>query len=160
MAFCPSCGKEFAIDENFCSGCGKPRFSQAQNNVRRPTGITVLGLLQLIAGIILAVSVVMIGTMSGMLWHHSYFGAMASVIGGAITAILIVLTAFSFLIASALFSGKKWGRTVVIAFSIANLVMESVSVMMGNVFGIGGIMLNGIVLYYMWRPHVIAYFAK
>ncbi|TBR10755.1 MAG: zinc-ribbon domain-containing protein [Candidatus Nitrosotenuis sp.] len=27
MTFCQSCGKEFTADENFCSGCGKPRFS-------------------------------------------------------------------------------------------------------------------------------------
>ena len=158
MTFCPSCGKEFTADENFCSVCGKSRFSQASIYAERPTGITVLGILQIIDGIFLAVFAVMIGTMSGMMGGFSYFGAMASVVGGAITAVLAVLAAFSFLIASALFSGKKWGRTIVIVFSIVNLVMEVSSMTVGNVFAIGGIMLSGIVLYYMWRPHVIAYF--
>lgn len=159
MTFCPSCGKEFTADENFCSGCGKSRFSQTPSYTTRPTGITVLGVLQIIAGIILVVFTVMVGTMSGMM-GNSYFGAMMSIVGGAITAVLAVLAGFSFLIASALFSGKKWGRTIVIVFSIINLVMEAVSMMVGNVFGIAGIILNGIVLYYMWRPHVIAYFTK
>ncbi|TBR10740.1 MAG: hypothetical protein EPO62_02895 [Candidatus Nitrosotenuis sp.] len=126
----------------------------------RPTGVTVLGMLQIIAGILLAIFAVMVGTMSGMMGGFSYFGAMASVVGGAITAVFAVLSAFSFLIASALFSGKKWGRTIVIVFSVVNLVMEAASMMVGNVFAIAGIMLDGIVLYYMWRPHVIAYFTK
>lgn len=101
----------------------------------------------------------MVGTMSGMM-GDSYFGAIMSVVGGAITAVMAVLAGFSFLIASALFSGKKWGRTIVIVFSVINIVMEASSIMVGNVFGIAGMMLNGIVLYYMWRPHVIAYFTK
>ncbi len=158
MTFCPSCGKEFIADENFCSGCGTPRFSQTLIYAGRPTGITVLGILQIIAGILLTVFAAMIGTMSGMMGGFSYFGAMTSIVGGAITAVLAVLAALSFLIASALFSGKKWGRTIVIVFSLVNLVLGAASVTVGNVFGLGGIILNGIILYYMWRPHVIAYF--
>ncbi|QLH09027.1 zinc ribbon domain-containing protein [Candidatus Nitrosotenuis sp. DW1] len=159
MTFCPSCGKEFAVDENFCSGCGKPRFSQTPKT-GTPTGITVLGMLQIILGIILVVFAVMVMVMSSMMGNYSYFGSMTSIVGGAVTIVLIVLAAFSFLIASALFSGKKWGRTIVIVFSIVNLAMDAASMMVGNVFGIVGMILNGIVLYYMWRPHVIAYFAK
>lgn len=159
MTFCPSCGKEFAVDENFCSGCGKPRFLQTPKT-GIPTGITVLGMLQIILGIVLVVFAVMVMVMSNVVGDYSYFGDVTSIVGGAITAVLIVLAAFSFLIASALFSGKKWGRTIVIVFSIVNLVMDAASMMVGNVFGIGGIILNGIVLYYMWRPHVVAYFTK
>jgi hypothetical protein len=159
VTFCPSCGKEFTADENFCSGCGKPRFSQTPS-VGIPTGVTVLGMLQIILGIVLAVFAVMIMVMSSMVGGYSYFGDVTSIVGGAITAVLVVLAAFSFLIASALFSGKKWGRTIVIVFSIVNIVIDASSMMVGNVFGIGGIILNGIVLYYMWRPHVIAYFTK
>lgn len=160
MTFCQSCGKEFTADENFCPGCGKPRFSQTPVYAGRPTGITVLGILQIVAGALLTIFAVMVGTMSGMMGDFSYFGAMASVVGGAITAVLAVLAAFSFLIASALFSGKKWGRTIVIVFSVVNLVMEAASMTVGNVFSIGGMVLNVIVLYYMWRPHVISYFVK
>ena len=120
----------------------------------------MLGILQIILGIILVISTVMVGVMSGMMGDYLYFGEMTSVIGGAVTAVLALLAAFSFLIASALFSGKRWGRTIVIAFSIANLIMEAASLAVGNVFGIGGMILNGIVLYYMWRPHVIAYFSR
>lgn len=160
MTFCQSCGKEFTEDENFCSGCGKPRFLQTPIYAGRPTGITVLGILQTLAGIVLLISATMVGTMSGMMGGFSNFGTMGSVIGGVITAVLVVLAVFSFLIASALFSGKKWGRTIVVVFSLANLILEVASMMMGNVFGIGGILLNGIVLYYMWRPHVIMYFNK
>jgi hypothetical protein len=159
VTFCPSCGKEFTADENFCSGCGKSRFSQTPS-VGIPTGVTVLGMLQIILGIVLAVFAVMIMVMSSMVGGYSYFGDVTSIVGGAITAVLIMLAAFSFLIASALFSGKKWGRTIVIVFSIVNIVIDASSMIVGNVFGIGGMILNGIVLYYMWRPHVIAYFTK
>ena len=158
MTFCSSCGKEFVVDENFCSGCGKTRFSQS--GMIRPTGITVLGILQIVAGIMLSISAIMIGAISGTMMGHSYFGAMASIVGSAVAAVLVVLAVFSFLTAGALFSGKKWARTLIIGFSIINLVTAAASMMVGNVFGFGAIILNGIVLYYMWRPHVITYFTK
>jgi len=87
-------------------------------------------------------------------------GAFMGAIGGILAAVFGILAAISFLIAWALFSAKRWGRTIVIVFSVIDLGLEAVSLVSGNFFGIASIILDCIILYYMWRPHVIAYFNK
>lgn len=123
----------------------------------RPIGITILAVLELISGIIFLMAAIAIGAIASM-GGPSMFGMMASAIGGFIAAILVILAIFAFIISGALFSGKKWGRTIVIIFSIIDLILNAVSIVGGNVFSFADIILNLIILYYMWRPHVMAYF--
>ena len=127
--------------------------------ISRPIGITILAVLQLISGIVWITAAIAIGAISSIM-GHSMFGMMASAIGGFIAVILVILGIFSFIISGALFSGKIWGRTIVIIFSIVDLVLNSVSIVGGNGFAVADIILNLVLLYYMWRPHVIAYFNK
>ena len=125
----------------------------------RPTGVKILAVLQLISGIILVIAAIAIEAIANMK-GSSLFGQYIVVIGGVITVILVLLAAFSFVIAGALFSGKRWARTLVIILSIIDFIFGAVSIAGGNVFGITEIILDIIILYYMWRPHVIAYFNK
>ena len=81
-----------------------------------------------------------------------------SILGGFFAIVLGIVAIIQFTIASALFSGKNWGRTLVIIFVIIDLIFETISLFAGNVIGIIFLILDIIVLYYMWRPHVIAYF--
>ena len=161
MPFCQFCGAELAVESSFCPKCGK-QISIEQSSppiTRRPTGVTILAILELIVGIILVVGAIAIGAIASM-GGHSMFGVMVSAIGGFIAAILVILAVLSFIISGALFSGKRWGRTVVIIFSIIDLILNAASITGGNGFAVGDIILNLIILYYMWRPHVIAYFNK
>ncbi|MGI0022153.1 MAG: zinc-ribbon domain-containing protein [Nitrososphaeraceae archaeon] len=165
LVFCSSCGKEASSDENFCPSCGKPMKSEqasSSHEMRRPTGITILGILQIISGIILAIAAAVFGALSGTMGDmmSGMMGEFMGALGGILAAVLGILAAISFLIAWALFSAKRWGRIIVIIFSIIDLVLEAVSIGGGNVFAIAGIILDIIILYYMWRPHVIAYFNK
>ncbi len=165
LVFCSSCGKEVSSDENFCPGCGKPMKSEqtpTSHEMRRPTGITILGILEIISGVILAILAAVFGAFSGMMGNMMFgmMGDFMGALGGILAAVFGILAAISFLIAWALFSAKRWGRIVVIIFSIIDLIVEAVSIGGGNVFAIAGIILDVIILYYMWRPHVIAYFNK
>ncbi len=72
--------------------------------------------------------------------------------------VLGIVAIIQFTIAGALFSGKNWGRTMVIIFVIIDLTFETISLFVGNVFAILFLILDFIILYYMWRPHVLAYF--
>ena len=133
--------------------------------IRRPTGITVLGILEIISGIFLAIAAIFFGAFSGMIGNMMSgmmpgIGDFMGAIGGILAAVFGILAAISFLIAWALFSAKRWARTIVIVFSIIDLVLEAASLVSGNAFGIASMILDGIILYYMWRPHVIAYFIK
>ena len=87
------------------------------------------------------------------------FGSAEFFLGTTFFAIVLGIVAIiQFTIASALFSGKNWGRTIVIIFVIIDLIFETISLFVGNVFGIIFLILDIIILYYMWRPHVLAYF--
>jgi len=87
-----------------------------------------------------------------------YFPSNFSFIGGLLALVFGIVAIIQFTIAGALFSGKSWARSLVIIFVIIDLIIETVSLFAGNVFGIGFIIIDAVVLYYMWRPHVIAYF--
>ena len=121
MDFCQYCGAELVAESSFCPKCAKSisKEQAVPSKISRPTGVTILAILQVIAGIILAI--------------------------------------FSFIIAGALFSGKGWARGIVIVFSIIDLIL-SLGSTVGNVFAIVDVILNLVILYYMWRPHVIAHF--
>ncbi|MEM3160886.1 MAG: hypothetical protein QXJ74_08905 [Nitrososphaera sp.] len=124
----------------------------------RPTGITVLGILYILGGIGALVGSAAVGIIAGSLAGNQLFGSLAAGIGGLIVFFLLIIAVIEFVIAGALFSGKSWGRTLVIILAIIDLLINLTTLVSGNVFAVIGIVLDLIVLYYMWRPHVIEYF--
>jgi len=125
--------------------------------MNRPTGITVLGILHLIGGAVSLIIATMGAAMLGLSGSMGYMGMMAAGFGGIFLIIFGILAVIEFVIAGALFSGKPWGRMIVIVLSVIGLVISLVSIM-GNPFSMLNIILDAFVLWYMWRPHVIAYF--
>jgi hypothetical protein len=47
-----------------------------------------------------------------------------------------------------------------IIVSILSIAMNAISIAIGNTIGIANIVINGIILYYLCRPNVRAYFVK
>ena len=123
----------------------------------RPTGITILGILHLIGGAASLILATMGAAMLGVSGSMGYMGMIPAALGGIFLIIFGILAVIEFIIAGALFSGKPWGRITVIVLSIIGLMVGLVSII-GNPFSILNIMLDAFVLWYMWRPHVIAYF--
>jgi len=123
----------------------------------RPTGITVLGILHLIGGAASLIMATAGATMLGMSGSMGYMSMMTVGFGSAFLIIFGILAAIEFMIAGALFSGKPWGRMVVIVLSVIGLIVGLASIA-GNPFSALSIVLDGVVLWYMWRPHVIEYF--
>lgn len=123
----------------------------------RPLGITVLGILHLIGGAISTIMAVFGVVMLGISGSIGDFGMFSAALGGIFLIMFGILAAIEFAIAGALFSGKPWGRMIVIVLSIIGAVIGLASIV-GNPFSILSVVLDGVVLWYMWRPHVIAYF--
>ena len=122
----------------------------------RPTGVTALGVLNILGGI------GWLGISLGISYLSSIIGASffsgLSTFGNMIAGFAVIAAVIQFIIAGALLKGKKAGRIVVIVFSIIHLVTSTISLPFGNIFAIISIIFDLIVLYYMWRPHVISYF--
>ena len=123
----------------------------------RPTGITILGIFYMLGGIVWIFFALMFGVISVGFMGSSMMSGLAG-LGGAIAGIAVFVAIIEFVIAGALFSGKSWGRIVVIIFAILDLIGQAASLLAGNIFGIIFGILDLIVLYYMWRPHVMEYF--
>ena len=121
----------------------------------RPAGVTILGILHAIGGAFAIVGVLMGITLmtTGAFQDAFMVGA-----GGFLVVLAGVLAGVNFGIAGALFSGRAWGRTIVIILAIISLVIGIVSIVSGEAASIFSIILNGIILWYLRRPYVKEYF--
>jgi hypothetical protein len=90
--------------------------------------------------------------------------ALQSFLGGlgiAFGAVLVAIAVVSFTVAYGLLKGKGWAWTVAIILSIISIVWNVVTLATAaNFGGIISIIISGIILYYLFRPHVKAYFGK
>jgi uncharacterized membrane protein (DUF2068 family) len=147
----------------------------------RPTGVTIIAILNVIGGIIMlffGLAFVALGTIipfvpqSELQQQQQNLTAgdidlsqvPPSLISGAIVAVggvLVAIGIFSFVVAYGLLKGKRWAWTLTIILSIIIIVVAAISIATtGNIFSIISIVISGIVLYYLYRPHVKAYFGK
>jgi hypothetical protein len=82
-------------------------------------------------------------------------------LGIAFGAVLVAIAIVSFIVAYGLLKGKGWAWTVSIILSIISIVWNVITlVTAANYGGIISIIISGIILYYLFRPHVKAYFGK
>ena len=116
----------------------------------RPTGVTILAALEIISGIVAIVGGFFFATLSAMMMSTDVFGAFGVVISGVLIAIGIV----SFIMAWGLLQGKSWAWTFTLILTIISLIFDLPS------FNVIGLVINAIILYYLFRPHVKAYFGK
>jgi len=86
----------------------------------------------------------------------AFLGGTAIAIGSVLIAIGIV----SFIVAYGLLKGMRWAWTVTVVLSIISIALNAISIATGNIGGIVSIIISAIILYYLYRPHVKAYFGK
>ena len=108
----------------------------------RPAGVTILGILHAIGGAFAIVGVLMGVTLMTVGAFQDAFMVGA---GGFLVVLAGVLAAVNFGIAGALFSGRAWGRTIVIILAIISLVMGIISIVSGEAAPIFSIILNVII---------------
>ena len=153
----------------------------------RPLGVTIIAILRIIGGIILllgGIGLVTIAPFVGQLNVNTtssttnngvpvtpngtginlsnnptsflFFAALIGIIG----SILIVLGIASFVVAWGLLKGKGWAWTVTIIITIISLVFNALSIVSGNIGAIVGIIIDGVIIYYLYRPNVKSYFGR
>jgi uncharacterized membrane protein YagU involved in acid resistance len=90
--------------------------------------------------------------------------ALQSFLGGlgiAFGAVLVAIGIVSFVVAYGLLKGKGWAWTVTIILSIISIVWNAITIVTAaNFGGIISIIISAIIIYYLYRPHVKAYFGK
>jgi hypothetical protein len=115
----------------------------------RPVGVTILAVLEIISGIVGIVGGIFFATIAGLL-DIDFLGA----ISGIVAAILVAIGIASFVMAWGLLEGKPWAWTFTLILTIISVVFELAGA------NIVGLIIDAIVLYYLFRPHVKAFFGK
>jgi zinc ribbon protein len=128
-----------------------------QPKPNRPTGVTILGILSILAGLV-GISVGAGALALSGLAASAYPGgaAVAAVIG----TILLIIGILELVYGIGFFGGKGWAWTLAIIGSILNIVFGIVSIALGSVGSAFGLIISILILYYLTRPHVKAYFGK
>jgi hypothetical protein len=137
----------------------------------RPTGVTIIAILNIIGGIIMLVSglvlivagVIIPSLPPSALELRNLMGVPPSFIGGgavAVGGILIAIGIVSFIVAYGLLKGMGWAWILTVVLSIISIALNAISIVSGNIGGIVSIIFSAVILYYLYRPHVKAYFGK
>jgi hypothetical protein len=75
-------------------------------------------------------------------------------------SIILALGIASLFVAYGLFKGRGWGWTGAVGLSIIGIIISIMNIIAGYWPSIFTLILSGIILYYLYRPHVMAYFGK
>src|SRR5579863_8598384 len=125
---------------------------------QRPTGVTILAILYLLFGVVALLLGALLAAAggSGVLNSVGYGGlsGIVSVIGGgvAIAGVLGILVGWG------MWSGKGWARLVALVLSVIGLIGGLGSLAIGSFSGIVSLIIDALVIWYLFRPHVKAYF--
>jgi hypothetical protein len=139
----------------------------------RPIGVTIIGVLMAIGGVIM-IGVGIIASVGTLVlpfvamepgqelggFSTAMFGGIAAVTG----AIMLALGIAALVIAYGLFKGRPWAWTAAVILSAIGIALSilqiAAGVFTGDFSGIISLIINGVIIYYLYRPHVKAYFGK
>jgi Predicted membrane protein (DUF2127) len=114
---------------------------------QRPIGVTIIALLAILGGIAFLVSG--LGTL-----------ILIPLIGIFIGSGLFILGLAYFLMAYGLWKGKGWAWTLTLILSGIGIIVGIGSIVVGNLGSIFHTIINAIIIYYLYRPNVKAFFNK
>lgn len=121
----------------------------------RPSSITVLVVLEILSGLALlgggAMFAVLASFTGGLGGIMGPLAALSGVIGG----ILVLMGILSFIIAYGLWTGKGWARMLGLAIAAIGIILGILQLPTGII----SIIIDGIIIYYLTRPHVIQFFS-
>ena len=120
----------------------------------RPAGIAILAILQMLGGLIILLIGVAVAAVTGSLL--SALGlAIPAGIGIAVGGAVAIFGILGLLVGWGLWTGRGWARILAIILSglgvVGSLALISVS-------GVVGLVIDGVILWYMFRPNVRAFF--
>ncbi len=122
---------------------------------RRPRGIVILAILQVLASLALLLVGLAVMAAGGLVVSPDLLPGTSAL---ALGATLILLGLISFVIAGGLWSLKPWARTLGIIFAIGALVAGIASMATGNYDDVVSVIIDLLLLWYLTRPGVKAAF--
>jgi hypothetical protein len=106
----------------------------------RPLGVTIIAILMIVVGILSIVG-----------------GAIIFLLGGFV---LVAVGIASIVMAYGLWKGKRWAWIITLILSVIGVISGIASIAIGNFGGIVSVIIYGVIIYYLYRPNVKAFFGK
>ena len=138
----------------------------------RPTGVTVLAVLEILLGLgslgvgfILAVMSAFLGSLlgsvgvsgtDGVTVSAGLFGGLFAAVGAIIGGIIIIIGLVNFAIAYGLFKGLGWAWILSLIFAIISIIF---GILMFPI-GIVAIIFDALIIFYLTRSNVKGFFGK
>jgi uncharacterized membrane protein (DUF2068 family) len=119
----------------------------------RPLGVTIIAILTIIGGIGFLASGIAAVVAAPFL---SDMEGLSAGIGAALMALGIAY----FVMAYGLWKGKGWAWTITLVLSFIGIVLGIASIVTGNIGAVFHLIINIIVVYYLYRPNVKMFFGK
>ena len=147
-------------------------------SIKRPTGVTILGILAVLSGIVgiafgavLLAASLAVGTitqsLNNYLTSQGYSNLSPYVTTSTVATVLGILGAFSLLVGIfwlveglGAMVGKGWAWTLGIIVFVLSIISNLIQVVFGNYSSAIGIIVDLGIIYYITRPHVKAFFGK
>jgi uncharacterized membrane protein HdeD (DUF308 family) len=107
----------------------------------RPFGVAIIAILTAIGGLIFLAS-----------------GVVFLIVG--IGFVLLALGIAFLVMAYGLWKGRGWAWTITLILSIIGIIVGLASLAVGNVGAIVNVIIHAVVIYYLYRPNVKAFFGK
>jgi uncharacterized membrane protein HdeD (DUF308 family) len=123
----------------------------------RPLGVTLIAALTIIAGIVFLASGITAVTVAPFLSGTQTF--LVGLSAGAGAAFLALGIAY-FVMAYGLLKGKRWAWTVTLVLSSIGIALGFVSIVTGHIGAVLSVIINAVILYYIYRPNVKSFFGK
>jgi hypothetical protein len=139
-----------------------------QPKPKRPTGVTVLAILEILGGLAgLGGGAVLIGVAA--LVSSSNFATLYPQLSGigsvstllyALGALALIFGILGLVLGVGFLGGKSWAWTLGIVVGVLNIIVSLVETGIGFYSDIIGIIFPIIIIYYLMRPHVKFFFGK
>ena len=121
---------------------------------KTPTGIVAIIILTIISGIILLIMSFFLFVVLLPSGSSSFLGV---VLGGGF---LLVLGSASIIVSKGLYDGKGWSWTLLLVLSGFSAAGYLLNIVNGNKISFVGLLINIIIIYYLYRPNVRRFFSK
>jgi hypothetical protein len=116
----------------------------------RPLGVTIIGILWILAGLLTAIG----GGVGGAALAIIGLGSL----GAAVGVILVIIGLVFIALGVGCFKGWPWVWPVGVIFTIIGIVINLLSILSNTASAIIGILIDIIILWYLSQPQVKAWF--
>ena len=168
---CPRCGAEINRDDIFCGSCGAKidefgavKSEKPTGTKRRPTGVTIIAILNILGGI--GALIAGFGMMALSVEFQYYLSdeeaALVSIMAGILGMVFIIIGFVDLVIGYGLWTLKGWARMAAIIMAIIGIIgniggtIWMMSIGAADTIGsvILSVLISGIIIWYLSKPNI------